>query len=312
MSIKSSDPAQRAALYNADFSLIPYGGGVPFRIGQISLAEVQPTFDDFKLKDYTTGGGGLAERLVFVTGGTLTMTALSSVLKNIALAVMGSTSAVTSESVTGEAATAYPGNNIVLLLGMATSTATTTVTVSPPAWQGDKAYALGDLVRPTTGTHFYRCTTAGTSSVTESEPTWKTDGTTTSDGSTLKWADMGLMVLQTGEFQVRSKALFILADVDRIPATGAPVTVDYARPASHSVQAATSTGQEFQVIAAGVDRNTGKNFRAVFLRVNFAGAEKLAMISDKPIEHTFKAELMVDATVEGDDLSKVFYIEYED
>jgi len=58
--------------------------------------------------------------------------------------------------------------------------------VDPPVWAASTAYALGDVVRPTTRNSFaYECTTAGTSGATE--PTWPTTaGTTVTDG-TVVW-----------------------------------------------------------------------------------------------------------------------------
>ena len=53
----------------------------------------------------------------------------------------------------------------------------------PETWVTATAYALGDLVKPTTyASHSYKCTTAGTSGA--SEPTWgTTNGGTTADGT---------------------------------------------------------------------------------------------------------------------------------
>ncbi|MFC3833504.1 hypothetical protein [Deinococcus rufus] len=60
------------------------------------------------------------------------------------------------------------------------------------AFQANHAYALGDLVTPTTPNgHYYEVTAAGTTSGTE--PTgWKTDGTTNTSG-TVVFTDQGLV-----------------------------------------------------------------------------------------------------------------------
>ena len=54
-------------------------------------------------------------------------------------------------------------------------------------WVADTAYAVGDVVKPTTyAAHTYKCTTAGTSHAT-TEPTWgTTNGGTTTD-NTVVW-----------------------------------------------------------------------------------------------------------------------------
>lgn len=57
----------------------------------------------------------------------------------------------------------------------------------PPTWAVGTAYAVGDLVKPTTyASHAYKCTTAGTSHA-ATEPTWgTTNGGTTTD-NTVTW-----------------------------------------------------------------------------------------------------------------------------
>lgn len=61
--------------------------------------------------------------------------------------------------------------------------------LSPSSWVASTAYAVDDLVQPTTPNgHFYKCTVAGTSG--SSEPTWPTDGTTVTDGG-VTWEDVG-------------------------------------------------------------------------------------------------------------------------
>jgi hypothetical protein len=68
-------------------------------------------------------------------------------------------------------------------------------------WVGTTAYALNDIVLPTTRNNFYyKCTTAGTSGTTE--PTWNTtDGGTTADGTgTLVWTTYAYEVGQVAGF----------------------------------------------------------------------------------------------------------------
>ena len=54
----------------------------------------------------------------------------------------------------------------------------------PETWAAGTAYALGDVIKPTTyASHSYKCTTAGTSAAV-TEPTWgTTNGGTTADGT---------------------------------------------------------------------------------------------------------------------------------
>lgn len=58
----------------------------------------------------------------------------------------------------------------------------------PDIWKASTAYAVGDVVRPTTNNgYYYKCSTAGTSHT--AEPTWGTTvaGTTSEGGGTAVW-----------------------------------------------------------------------------------------------------------------------------
>ena len=70
----------------------------------------------------------------------------------------------------------------------------------PETWAVGTAYALGDVVKPTTyASHSYKCTTAGTSHAT-TEPTWGiTNGGTTTD-NTVTWT-----CFDTKTYQVKAK-----------------------------------------------------------------------------------------------------------
>jgi len=59
-------------------------------------------------------------------------------------------------------------------------------------WEASTTYALDDLIVPlaSPNAHYYKCTTAGDSDV--SEPTWPTDGSTVADGTAV-WTDQGLV-----------------------------------------------------------------------------------------------------------------------
>lgn len=71
-------------------------------------------------------------------------------------------------------------------------------------WAPSHAYALGQVVTPTTpNDHYYQCTTAGTSG--SAEPTWPTNGSTVNDG-TVVWTDRGTItneiMFSSGVFDV--------------------------------------------------------------------------------------------------------------
>lgn len=82
-----------------------------------------------------------------------------------------------------------------------TTLASKTVTVTAAnswatAWATGHAYAVGDIVRPTTGNgHLFRCIVAGTSHAT-TEPTWPTVSGQTVVDNTVTWAEIGRGVTQ--------------------------------------------------------------------------------------------------------------------
>ena len=70
------------------------------------------------------------------------------------------------------------------------------------AWAASTAYALHDIVIPTTAnSHTYKCTVAG-SSAASPEPTWPTDGSTVVD-SGVTWVDQGTIPASKGVAIVR-------------------------------------------------------------------------------------------------------------
>lgn len=76
----------------------------------------------------------------------------------------------------------------ILTIGKQTFASTQAIS----SWVANHAYALNDLVVPTTPNgHYYKATTGGTSDA-MTEPTFPTNGTTVADG-TVVWTDQGLL-----------------------------------------------------------------------------------------------------------------------
>lgn len=93
-------------------------------------------------------------------------------------------------------------------------------------WTTAVAYAVGDVVVPTTpNDHWYMCTVAGTSG--GAEPTWTTTGATITDGP-VTWQDMGVIVYTvTDDYELDAG----LGQI-QIPNTGAIATAISKIPAS--------------------------------------------------------------------------------
>lgn len=63
-------------------------------------------------------------------------------------------------------------------------------------WATGTAYAVGDIIRPTSGNgHLYRCIVAGTSHA-STEPTWSTVSGQVNTDNTVTWAEIGRGVTQ--------------------------------------------------------------------------------------------------------------------
>jgi hypothetical protein len=132
-------------------------------------------------------------------------------MKTIAMALLGSLSdvdvtagSVTDEEVTIESLDKYfrlSQRNVDIESGLSV---TRQAGSTASAHATETAYSVGDYAVPTTpNEHFYKCTVAGTSGV--SEPTWPTDGTTVTDGDAT-WQDMGKIVaVQDTDYEVTSR-----------------------------------------------------------------------------------------------------------
>ncbi|MBF0424671.1 MAG: hypothetical protein HQL66_02470 [Magnetococcales bacterium] len=168
--------------------------GGPLRsAGQVKEFKLEVSEETKELKNYQ-GGGGLADQVSWISKVEASFHFLSLSAKNLAMALHGDNADLASGTVSNQSHTAYAGG-FLPLDGIGPSAVT--VTVDPPAWSATTAKAVGEIVKPGTGTHFYRCTEAGSTGATE--PTWPTDGSTVTDG-TVTWQDAGTMVLTTAEF----------------------------------------------------------------------------------------------------------------
>lgn len=138
------------------------------------------------------------------------------------------------------------------------------------AWVTLTAYALGDVVIPTTpNSHWYMATTAGTTA--GPEPTWPTNGSTVVDG-TVTWRDMGLItwVLNTDyQLDATSGRFYVMT-------TGAIATaIGYATTAGVSLTAHanyTPTAGSRQQITSGTAGAVTAALR--YVSDNAAGANR--------------------------------------
>ncbi|MBF0137468.1 MAG: hypothetical protein HQL65_14620 [Magnetococcales bacterium] len=272
--------------------------GGPLRaVGQVKEFKLEVSEETKELKNYQ-GGGGLADQVSWINKVEATFNFLSLSAKNLAMALRGGDTGLASGTVSNQSHTAYAGG-FIPLDGIGPSSVT--VTVDPPAWTATTASTVGEIVKPGTGTHFYRCSTAGTTGATE--PTWPTDGGTVSDG-TVTWTDMGAMVLTSTDFQVKSAGIFIPEGSAKIAATGTLVKVSYSKSAGTVIQALIKGADEYRVFFSGTNfARAGKPLSADMFRVKFSPAKDLSFIGDDFTGLTLTASVLKDDTRQGTDIS---------
>lgn len=91
------------------------GSAEPYReLGNCSALTLGVETETKSLRDFRAPGGGTYNQVDRITAVTLAVTAHDLSPENIALALYGSTEAVTGGAVAGEAAVAYPGGYVVL------------------------------------------------------------------------------------------------------------------------------------------------------------------------------------------------------
>ena len=280
------------------------GGKMRF-VGQVPEFKLDVTEETKELKDYVRGFG-LAESISFISKVEASITFVSADVNNLVLALRGVEDATSAIPVTSEAHTAYPGG-LVELQGV--SPTSVSVSVAPSAWAATTAYTVGQIVKPAAGTHFYKCKTAGSSG--GSAPTWKTDGTDTTDG-TVTWTDMGTMALTVSEYEINSAGVFIANNSTKISEAGTPVEVSYTTSAGYNIQALVGSGEEYRVVFAGKNfARNGKGLKVTMYRVTFSPTKELGLISDDFAKLALTAKVLSDDTNTGTGISAFCQIDME-
>jgi hypothetical protein len=143
------------------------------------------------------------------------------------------------------------------------------------SWVANTAYALNDLVVPTTANgHYYKATTGGTSHATD-EPIWPTNGTTVAD-NTVVWTDQGLLPNGVDRLAgATASTSFGLAAYLHVFSIGSGTATFTIQDSANRIAWANVTGGGFtNVTAAGVQRiQTATNGTVRrYVRVNVTGS----------------------------------------
>lgn len=270
-------------------------GGKMRPVGQVKEFKLEVGEETKELKNYQ-GGGGLADSVSFISKVEATFNFASLNTKNLAMALRGTDTVTTSTVVAAEDHTAYSGG-FLALSGIGPTSVS--VTVNPAStWTATTPYAVGDIIKPlTANTHFYKCTTAGTSAA--SEPTWPLDGSTVTDG-TVVWQDMGTMALTTSEFETNSAGVMIPESTTKISDSGTVVQVGYTTTAGSLIQTLVSAGDEYRIVFAGTNfARAGKPLTVEMYRVKFSPTKDLSLIGDDFASLTLTAAVLKDDTKDG-------------
>lgn len=279
------------------------GSSAPLKaIGNVSALELSISEDEKTLTDHTAPGGGQWAALSRVTGVDAKMTLHDLDPVNLSRAIYGSSTDIVAGTISNEAVTAYQGG-LCRLAKPAPTSVTITQGAATPATS--HAYAVGDWVYQ--GTHLYRCKTAGTSA--SSAPTWKTDGTDTTDG-TVVWADRGVFAaVADTDFQVKPEGILILGG--SIP-DGAPIKVSYSYAAYSAVEALTAGGQIYELSFGGLNEaNSNSPVILDIYRLRISAASALGFISDDFASLEVTGKVLMDSTKTGTGVSKYFRVQMQ-
>ena len=289
-------------------------GGVVAPIGNVSALSLAISEETKDLLDYTSAGGGKKDSLSRISGIVGTMSARDFSPNNLALVLRGATADVTTEPVSNEDHTAYSGGFISTTYLPDTSGATPftcAISVSD-SWTAEHAYSVGNTILESS--LVFQCTTAGTSTITGSKPTFAgtSVGSTVNDGLTLVWTCRGAVTMtdsgSTPDFTAGKAGVQISADVARF-ALGLPVHVSYTKANSTTVQALTSSGSEFILEFDGLNEiDSGNPFYVKLHRVKFGVTSGLPMIADDFGTLEIKFDVLQDTTISGTNISQYLKI----
>lgn len=281
----------RPTLIAGQCYLRPVGAAAPLRaIGNVSALDLEIDEETKTLNDYTQPGGGQWAEVSRVKSIKASMKLHDLDGPNLALGCYGAVTEVAANTVAAETATAYQGG-LIRLAHPAPSAVT--VTSAAAAWVAQTAYALGAVCRKTTTNgHVYVATAAGTSGATE--PTWKTDGTATTDG-TVTWADLGVFAaVANTDYEVRPEGLMIAAA--GIP-HGCPISIAYTHGAYSVVEAMVQGQQVYEFSFGGLNEaNSASPVVVDVWRLQLSAAAKISLLGDDFLALEVKGGCLKDVT----------------
>ena len=299
-------------LGSGKLSLREIGASLGFlEVGNCSKLDFGVTEDTKELKDYTQSGGGTYNEVKRISAVECSFSVHDLNAANLARALYGTASSIASTTVSGEAATVYPGAVYPFNYMPAASPVPTVVPsqAAATARANTTAYALGAYVTPVTPNGFYyKATAAGTSG--GSIPTYPTTiGGTVTDG-TVTWTCAGKTTLVSGtDYEVRSGGIMVYA-VATI--AGEVWTIGYTKAAVEHLEALTSSAKEYELLFEGLNEaRSGKRTIVRAYRVKAGALANLSLIGDDYGVAECTGKLLKDTTKTGNGVSTYFKVDIE-
>jgi len=288
------------------------GGTAGFvEVGNCSTLNFGVTEEEKKLKDFTAGGGGTRNSVKRIDTVTASFTMHDLNAANLARAIYGAASSVTSAAVASESVTVYP-DALAPFAYMPASTPTPTAVptnASATARADTTVYALNAYVTPVTPNgYYYKATVAGTSD--SSIPTYPTTvGDTVVDG-TVTWTCAGKTTVVSGtDYEVRGAGLYVFTGAT---IAGEAWTVGYTKAATDVVQALVDSGKEYEMMFDGLNEaRSGKKTRVTAYRMKPGALQQLALIGEDYAGAEVSGEVLQDSSKVGAGVSKYFKVEIQ-
>jgi hypothetical protein len=270
---------------------------VPVPVGNVSTLTYSADEESKSNPDNQSPGGGNINTVKRVSAvkGKIRFSSLSP--ENLARGWRGDVTGVAAGSASGEVVAVHKGGLALLAHAGPTDVV---ITHGLDAWEAEHDYALGDWVYA--GTHVHECTTAGASGA--SAPTWKTDGTTTTDGTAV-WTDHGEFApVVNVDYEVRPEGLLIPDDSGIQTPT---VSVAYSYPGQDVVQILTQSGAQYEIVFGGINEALSGAPHVVRMHKALLGIpSEQSLIGDDYAGLELEFELLSDPT-KGVGMSKFLY-----
>ncbi len=285
-------------------SLRPKNGlGRQFRLGNVINLNETIEVEREGRQNFQEVGGGELDVTETVSSVTAELVVNDIKPQTIAIGLRGSYELEASDTVSDEAALAWPRERVTFARIPDPAEAITVAIDATASWAATTEYAVGDLIADTS--RAYIVTVAGESG--SVEPSWPTDGTTVSDG-TVTWRDIGPVALVQDTDYARTPhgiQMMAASDAKFVGDLALPLTVGYTKNAQYIIQALVNSGEEYEMIFDGLNEvDSGNPMVGRYFRVKFSPTSGFSRIGSEFAELTLSMTVLSDDNRVGSGLSK--------